>query len=157
MQMKIDYFTIPEITVSFKDRVRTSERAVIAHSSDAAKILAAAYADCMEHHEEVHVLFLNRRNRVMGILNVAKGGIAGAAVDVRIILQTALKVSATSLILSHNHPGGSGNPGREDLILTEKLRAGCETVGLKLIDHLILTSESYTSFAEEGLLFTSCT
>jgi DNA repair protein RadC len=112
--MKVNYFTIPEITVSYKDNVKTSERAVVSSSRDAASILAVAFEECMEHHEEVYVLFLNRANRVLGISNVAKGGIAGAFIDVKIILQTALKVSASAIMLSHNHPSGSLKPSKED-------------------------------------------
>jgi DNA repair protein RadC len=150
--MKVDYFTIPEITVSFKDAVRPSERATVNSTDDAARIFAVAHENCMEHHEEVNVMFLNNDNRVMGILNVAKGGISGAVVDIRIILQTALKVSASSVMLSHCHPSGNRKPSQYDLKMTEKIKTGCEAVGIKFLDHLIMTSEKYTSFAENGLL-----
>lgn len=150
--MKVDYFTVPEITVSYKDNVKASERAVVRTSADAAKILSVAFEDCMEHHEEVFVLFLNRANRVLGISNVAKGGISGATVDVRIILQTALKVSASALMLSHNHPSGSTKPSGEDIIITGKIQKGCEAIGIQLVDHVIMTGETYMSFADEGLL-----
>ena len=150
--MKVDYFTIPEITVSYKDKVKPSERFVVKNVSDVAKILAVAYEDCMEHHEEVNVLFLTRSNRVLGISNVAKGGISGVSVDVRIILQTALKVSASAILLSHNHPSGIRTPSEEDKKLTERIKIGCAAIDIKLIDHMIMTSESYISFFEEGLL-----
>jgi DNA repair protein RadC len=150
--MKVDYFTIPEIKVSYKDTVKASERAVVKSSADAAKILSIAFEDCMEHHEETYVLFLNRANRVLGISCVAKGGISGAFVDMRIILQTALKVSASAIMLSHNHPSGSTIPSSEDLSLTKTIKKGCEAVGIQLLDHVIMTSETYTSFADEGLL-----
>ena len=150
--MKIDYFNIPEITVSFKDNVKSSERAVVKNSADAAKILAVAYKDCMEHHEEVYVLFLNRANRVLGISCIAKGGINETIVDIRIVLQTALKVSASAIMLSHNHPSGSSQPSSGDLALTKKIQLGCEAIGIQMIDHLIMTEESYMSFADEGLL-----
>ena len=154
--MKVNYFTISEITVSYKDRIKASERAVIKHSSDVAGIMAVACETCMEHHEEVHVLFLNCSNRVLGILNVARGGISGAIVDIRIILQTALKVSASAIVLAHNHPSGNINPSKKDIDLTQKLKSGCEAVGIKLFDHLIMTSETYTSLADEGLLYAAC-
>jgi len=150
--MKINYFKIPEITVSYKDNVKTSERAVINSSKDAVNILAVAFENCMEHHEEVYVLFLNRANRVLGISNVAKGGIAGAYIDVKIILQTALKVSASAIMLSHNHPSGSTKPSSDDLVMTHKIQRGCEAIGIKLLDHVIMTEENYCSFADEGLL-----
>ena len=150
--MKVNYFTIPEITVSYKDNVKSSERAVVRCSKDAASILAVAYEDCMEHHEEVNVLFLNRANRVLGISNVAKGGINGAAVDIRIILQTALKVQSSFVMVSHNHPSGSTRPSDDDLKLTKAIQKGCEAIGIQLLDHVILTSEVYMSFADEGLI-----
>jgi len=150
--MKVDYFNIPEITVSYKDNVKTSERAVVSSSMDAAKIFAVAFEDCMQHHEEVYVLFLNRAMRVLGISNIAKGGVNGAAVDIRIILQTALKVSASFISISHNHPSGSVRPSADDLVLTKAIKKGCEAVGIKLLDHVIMAEENYCSFADEGLL-----
>jgi DNA repair protein RadC len=150
--MKVDYFTIPEVSISFKDKVKTSERAVIRSSADAARIMATAFEGCMEHHEEMYALLLNRANRVMGITCIAKGGLSGITIDVRIVLQTALKASCSSILICHNHPSGSTLPSQEDKALTKKIKEGCHAVGLELSDHLIVTEESYTSFADEGLL-----
>lgn len=148
--MKLDYFIIPEITVSYKDNAKTSERLVVKCSRDASEVFALAHKDCMEHHEEVYVLLLNKANRVLGISCVGKGGLDTAPVDIRIVLQTALKCNATALMLSHNHPSGSAKPSREDIRMTGLLKEGCEAVGLQLLDHLIMTGETYYSFADEG-------
>jgi len=150
--MKVNYFTIPEITVSYKDNVKSSERAVVRCSQDIAEIMAVAFEGCMEHHEEVNVLFMNRANRVLGISNVAKGGVFGAYVDVSIILQTALKVSASAIAVSHNHPSGSVIPSTEDLDMTRKIQKGCEAIGISFFDHVIMADEKYCSFADEGLI-----
>ena len=150
--MKTNYFTIPEITVSYKDNVKASERAIIRCSKDAASILAVAFEDCMEHHEEVNVLFLNRANRLIGISCVSKGGISGAFVDIKIILQIALKTHSSAIMLSHNHPSGATQPSSEDIQLTKQLQNGCKAIGISLLDHLIITEETYTSLADEGLL-----
>jgi len=150
--MKVDYFTIPEITVSYKDTVKPSERFRVETSADTAKVLAVAYKECMQHHEEVHVLYLNRAHRVLGISNVAKGGIDCTLIDVKIILQTALKASASAIIISHNHPSGNMIPSNYDKDLTDKIKTGCEAVGIKLLDHVIMTEETYCSFAEENIL-----
>ncbi|MDR0232881.1 MAG: hypothetical protein LBI82_12290 [Dysgonamonadaceae bacterium] len=99
--MKVDYFTIPEITISYKDNVKTSERAVIRCSKDVADLLSVVYEDFVQHHEEFHVLYLNQANRVLGISCVGRGGINGVFVDVRIILQTALKACAQGICISH--------------------------------------------------------
>ena len=150
--MKVDYFTIPEIKVSYSDNVKPSERAVIKCSRDIANIMAVALEDCMQQHEEMYVLFLNRANRVLGITCVSKGGLSETIVDIIIILQIALKASASALVISHNHPSGATRPSQQDITITEKLKKGCQMIGIQLLDHVIMTEESYTSFADEGLL-----
>jgi DNA repair protein RadC len=55
-------------------------------------------------------------------------------------------------MLSHNHPSASRKPSQADITITQKLKDGCKAVGLLLLDHLIITSEGYMSFADEGLL-----
>ena len=150
--MKVDYFNIPEITVSYKDKVKASERAVVKSSADASKIFRESHKDCMQHHEEVYAVFLNRANRVLGIQLVSVGGLNGTVVDNRVILQTALKVNSSSICIAHNHPSGTTRPSQEDMVITKKLAEACKIIGIHLIDHLIMTEESYTSFADEGLL-----
>ncbi len=98
--MKIDYFQVSEIKVSYSDKIKASERARICASKDAANILNTVFEDCMQHHEEFYVMILNRSNRVLGISCISKGGIAGTVVDIKIILQTALKANVTGLIVS---------------------------------------------------------
>jgi len=99
--MKIDYFQVSEIKVSYSDKVKASERAKICASKDAANILDTVFEDCIQHHEEFYVMLLNRSNRVLGISCISKGGISGTVVDVKIILQTALKANASGLIVAH--------------------------------------------------------
>ncbi len=60
--------------------------------------------------------------------------------------------NATSIIMSHNHPGGSLEPSEEDQAVTKSLAAACSTVSVKLFDHIIITSGGYFSFRENGLL-----
>lgn len=150
--MTVDYFNIPEITVSYKDHVKASERFTIKCSRDASVIFKEAHKDCMQHHEEVHVLFMNRANRVLGIMCISKGGLYGTVVDIRVILQTALKVNCSSICIAHNHPSGSIRPSNQDISLTKKLKEACQLIDLQLLDHLIMTEETYMSFADEGLL-----
>ena len=150
--MKVDYFTIPEITISYKDTVKPSERAVVSTTKAAVKIFTEVFKECMEHHEEVYIMLLNRANRLLGISNIAKGGIDGSMIDIRIILQTALKASASSILLCHNHPSGNKKPSMQDLDMTKAIKDACLTVGIRLLDHVIVTAEAYTSFADSGLL-----
>ena len=70
----------------------------------------------------------------------------------KIILQTALKVHASGIILSHNHPSGNLRPSEPDKQITSKIKEACKYLDLVLLDHIILTDERYYSFTDEGLL-----
>ena len=106
----------------------------------------------IEMLEEVKVIFLNRNNIVIGIYNLAKGGISACTVDIRFILGIALKSLSTSIILVHNHPSGNLQPSQSDKEITKNLKEACKMVQIALIDHLIITKENYYSFADEGIL-----
>ena len=150
--MKTTEFTMPEITISYKDNVKASERVKILSSETSYSYLKPFYAECMEHHEESHVMFLNRANKALGVSLISKGGMAETVMDVKIILQTALKVHASGIILSHNHPSGNLCPSEPDKRITSKIKEACKCLDLVLLDHIILTDEHYYSFTDEGLI-----
>jgi DNA repair protein RadC len=83
---------------------------------------------------------------------VSGSGLTGPVADPRLIFIAALKVPACSLVLCHNHPSGCLKPSAADQELTEKIRQAGAFLDIKLLDHLILTAESYFSFADQGLL-----
>lgn len=70
----------------------------------------------------------------------------------KVIFQVALKANASSIILCHNHPSGNLKPSENDISLTKKLKNAGNFLDLTVLDHLIITSESYYSFADENLL-----
>lgn len=106
----------------------------------------------LQMQEEVKLLLLNRSNKVLGVYCLAKGGISGCIVDIRIILSVALKSLATGIILIHNHPSGNLKPSSDDIKITKKLKESCKLLDIELLDHLIITKDNYFSFADEGLL-----
>ena len=150
--MEIDYSVIPEIAVSYSDTVLTSERVTIHRSHDANEIFRQKFQSFMQHHEEFWVMYLNSANKVMGIYQASKNGITNAYVDIRIVLQIALKTNTTGIVAAHNHPSSSVNPSPEDKRLTKKIQEACEILNIKLLDHLIVSEERYFSFADERLL-----
>ena len=103
-------------------------------------------------HEEFWILYLNNSNKLICKDRVSKGGITATLVDTRLVLKKALEVGAVALILGHNHPSGSLQPSKADTTLTKKLKRACESVDIKILDHLIVTEKAYFSFADEGLL-----
>lgn len=109
----------------------------------------------MEHleHEEIWILLLNRGRRIMGSYRISSGGTAMAVGDVKIILRTALEHLADGMILAHNHPSDTLRPSPQDDNLTRQVKAGCEAVGVALLDHIIVCrGGNYFSYADEGRL-----
>ena len=144
---------VAEIELVYKSKVKASERPKIITSSDAYKVLKQTWDDGkIDLLEQFKVLFLNRANSVLAVFQASSGGITGTVADPRLILTAALKINAVSIILSHNHPSGSLKPSRADEELTNKIKHAASFLDIKLIDHIIISSESYYSFADEGLL-----
>jgi len=103
-------------------------------------------------HEEFWILYLNNSNKVIQKNQLSKGGITGTLVDVRLVLKSALEVGATSLILCHNHPSGTLKPSQADKDITQKLKTAAQSLDIKVLDHLIITENTYFSFADEAML-----
>jgi len=128
-------------------------REKITCSRDSYDILKHIYSDDkIEYVEEFYVLLLNRANKVLGWMKVSLGGITGTVADPRIIFQAALLSNATSIIISHNHPSGNTNPSSADIELTRKIKAAGAFLDIVLLDHVIVTTEAYYSFADEGII-----
>lgn len=108
--------------------------------------------DTIELQEEFKVILLNRSNETLGIYSLSKGGTTGTVVDVRLLFAVALKCNSTGIIISHNHPSGKLQPSDLDITLTKKIKKCSEFLDIVLLDHLIVTKNSYYSFANEGLI-----
>ena len=103
-------------------------------------------------HEEFWIIYTNNSNKVIQKQLLSKGGITGTLVDVRLVLKNALELSATGLILAHNHPSGALNPSEADKQITQKLKTAAQSLDIKVLDHVIVTEKAYFSFADENLI-----
>ena len=140
-----------EIQISYRNAIKSAYRPKITCSDDAYLVFQANWdSDTIDMREEFKVLALNRANQVLGIIPVSVGGVAGTVVDPKIIFGAALKTLASSIVLGHNHPSGNLTPSEADIRLTRKLKEAGETLDLPVIDHLILSSEGFYSFADKG-------
>ncbi len=101
-------------------------------------------------HEEFWILLLNNSNKVIGKHNLSKGGITGTVVDSRLVFKKAIEKGAVSLIMVHNHPSGALYPSNADIQLTKSLKSAGEILQIRILDHIIITQQSYYSFADEG-------
>ncbi|MBP3298312.1 MAG: DNA repair protein RadC [Muribaculaceae bacterium] len=103
-------------------------------------------------HEEVWVLLLNRRHEAVKFVQLSKGGWSSSIFDVKMLIKEALLENASSLALCHNHPSGNLNPSPQDDNITRVCKQACGTMELNMIDHLIVTADSYYSYADQGRL-----
>lgn len=111
------------------------------------------YAALRDRKREVFkVIFLDKANRVIGDSDLFIGTIDEAAVHPREVVKAALDRFATAVILVHNHPSGRVEPSPEDRRLTDKIKSACETVSIKVLDHIIVGDNQHFSFREAGLL-----
>ena len=143
--------SIAEVQISYSLHVKAKDRMKVTGSKDAAdayRIFWPAY----DHIEFSYLLMLNRQNQILGYHQLSKGGMTGSVVDVRVIFQVALKSCATSLILAHNHPSGNLDVSDADRKITNQIKQAGVILDIPLLDHLIMTTDSYLSMADEGLL-----
>jgi DNA repair protein RadC len=101
-----------------------------------------------EDQEVVWAAFLTTRNRVIRVCEIFRGTVGSAPAQPREILRSALRANAAKLIVAHNHPSGEIVPSDDDQFFTDELEFAARTVGVPLIDHLIVGGETYFSFAE---------
>ena len=131
--------------------VKTDGAGQKVHStSDAGRILCAMFRH--EQTESVRLLCLNAGGKVLKLALLNEGDINAVHFSVRKIVETALSAKAVSVILAHNHPGGTLTPSREDLDATNSAKAALSTVDIQLLDHLIISGDGYCSLREEGYL-----
>lgn len=145
--------TVSEIQLVYKTSVKPSERPKISSSQSAYDILLQAWdSDKIEFVEQFKILLLNKGNKVLGIYEISTGGISGTVVDLRLIFAAALKANASSIIMTHNHPSGALIASQADKEITKKVVQAGKLLDISVLDHLIITTEGYYSFADEGAL-----
>ena len=143
--------SVAEIEVSYSQRIPAKDRIKVCGASDAFEATKLFWPST-DHVEYFYVLYLNRNNQLLGCHQISKGGFTGTVIDVRIIYQIALKACATSILAIHNHPSGNLSPSDADQQITQKIKEAGRLLDIQLLDHLIITSEKFFSFADEGML-----
>lgn len=126
------------------------EKPQISSSKDAYEVLKLHLTDLRT--EEFWAIFLNQSNKIIHISQLTQGGISQSIVDIRIIFKTALDHFSTGIIIAHNHPSGNLKPSSEDINITKNIKEAGKLMNIQLLDHLIITQNTYLSFADERLL-----
>lgn len=143
---------VAEVKMTYR-RNTEIEQQKIQMSRDAAEMSRRLYEEgTIDYREQAWVLLLNTAGKVNGYFKAADGGIAEASVDIRLILQAALLTNSVAMVLIHNHPSGNSKPSGSDDTLTKDLNKACQAMSMRLLDHVVITSEDYYSYADNGRL-----
>jgi DNA repair protein RadC len=129
-------------------------RILIKSPEDVQQIATQSLGPLMRDYDREHfmVLYLDRKGGLIVQENVSVGGLHSSIVHPREVFKTAVKRSAASIILAHNHPSGDPAPSREDIDITRRLIEAGQIVGIEIIDHVIIGDNRYCSFKDKGLI-----
>lgn len=119
-------------------------------SKDVVEIFQPVLGDNVK--EEFWILLLNRANKIIIKKRISEGGVAGTVADSKIIFKEAVDKLASSIVLCHNHPSGNVKPSDADIKLTKRLKEAGQIFEIPVLDHIIITHNSFYSFADEGLM-----
>lgn len=124
----------------------------ITSSQDAARYARKFYHDDISLYESFFILMLNQANDAIAYAKISQGGVSSTVVDIKIVCKLAVDNLCSSVIFIHNHPSGNLNPSNADKELTKKAANALSFLDVKLFDHIILTEQSYTSFADSSIM-----
>lgn len=108
----------------------------------------------MRYYDREHFsgLYLDRKGGLLVKEEISVGSLSSTVVHPREVFKTAVKISAASIIVVHNHPSGDPTPSKEDIEITRRLAEAGKIMGIDVIDHLIIGQENYCSLKEKGLI-----
>ncbi len=151
--MTSQYYQLEEIKVSYKPSFSVNERPKLDKSCKVAELLRVVWdEDTICLFETFKVVYLNTSLKVLGVMDIGMGGNDCTPIDAKRIFSAALLCNASRIILAHNHPSGTLYPSSADKLLTEKIINAGKLLDIQVLDHIILTADSYVSFQDEGLM-----
>jgi DNA repair protein RadC len=102
-------------------------------------------------HEELWVILIDTRQRVMGLVRLYVGTLNSSQVRIAEVFRQAIVDNANSILICHNHPGGDPSPSPEDLVVTRAVKQAGTILDIELLDHIIIGTNTYVSLKERGL------
>lgn len=139
--MTIDQFTL-------KKEKTNIARTKFNSSKEVYQFVKQFYGDDIDVQESFFILLLDRKNETIGYAKISQGGISNCIVETRLIVKYSIECLATSIILIHNHPSGTLSASTQDIETTKKLKKCLAMFDVRILDHIIVTSDGYYSFAD---------
>lgn len=140
---------IAEISKRFRT-YKSGEEYIISSPSDAANMVMETMRSLKQ--EILKVILMNTKNKVILTKDVSMGSINSSIVHPREVFMDAVRRSAASIVICHNHPSGDPTPSSEDINITHRLKECGKLLGIDLLDHLIIGNGTYISMKEKGIL-----
>ena len=148
--MKVYETSIPEYGIKKMDS--DVKKVKIRSSADIYKYVMQFYGDDIDVYESFFMVTLNRANNTTGYVKISQGGTFSTIVDIKIIAKYAIDSLCGNVIIFHNHPSGNLEPSNSDNDMTKKVQEALELFEINVLDHLIIGSEGYYSYADSGKL-----
>ena len=133
-----------------KARLSANKEIIINSTEKAGEFLLERFRG--EKNEAIYQLCLDRKGKLLTCRRLNEGGADSSELNIRRLVENALLVSASAVILSHNHPSGIALPSSEDYATTARVQTALEMVGVVLVDHIIVADDDFVSMADSGML-----
>lgn len=127
------------------------ERPTIRAPADAANLLMPEMS--LLEQEQLRVVLLDTRNRVLATPTIYTGSLNSAMVRVAEVFREAIRQNSAAIIVAHNHPSGDPSPSPEDVNLTREVISAGRLLDIEVLDHLIIGQQRFVSLKERGLAF----
>jgi len=152
-----DFFGVPqmettfvrEVTVNYKQQTAYTD--TLRNPEEVAAVVRGLLPDNSREH--FLALYLSSAHKIVAYSVVSTGLANSTVVHPREVFQPAILAGATAIFISHNHPSGETRPSSEDEKVTKRLKEVADLIGMRLLDHVIVTDTSYYSFVEGGQLY----
>ncbi len=105
-------------------------------------------AMCYSDVEELRLIYLNPHLQIIGQETLQRGTLNCVAIHPREVIKAAMANKASAIIMVHNHPSGNVQPSEADIVMTKRVKEACESIGIKLLEHLVISKNDCYSFAE---------
>lgn len=138
---------IPRLTSAYHTD-KSKDIKIISSTNAAGKFFVPRFYG--KQNEEVHVMLLDDKKKVIKCEKVFEGTVNSTPITVKKVVAMAVNSNATGVILAHNHPGGIALPSKSDLRATEKIYRALELINIQLCDHIIVADDDFVSLADSG-------
>lgn len=132
-------------------KAKSEERPVIDSPADAAAIIAPLIENL--ENEVLYILALDRRNRVMQIIHLYTGSVSSSQIRIGEVFREAIRINASAIVVSHNHPSGDPTPSPDDVSVTRAMVQAGKLLDIEVLDHIVIGRGHWVSLKERGLGF----